>query len=374
MEVVNATGMTVGYTQGVEPSGRELLVVVVKGTFAIPGPFDDADAPAQPHPVQRPLIVADTFTGEPGYSAPAEEVDFAPRKHRCDVLVSGVAHAPHGEPAGRVLVGVRIGHWRKAFAVTGDRQWLCGLSGARASAPEPFVTRRISYDVAFGGVDARHEDPAQHGAYMRNPVGRGWHRHLQARYVDGAPLPHTEEIDRPVDAPDGAFAPMAFGPVGRHWAGRLPHAGTYDQAWLDHAFPFLPADFDEAYYQAAPADQQIGFPLGGEEVVLMNLRPEGQTRFRLPRREVPVTFFRRKGGHEEIMATLDTVAIDAEQGFLTLAWRATLPLKKSIFEVSNILAGRMSSGWWRARELGKEWHPSLADLVRARREAMEDEA
>ena len=98
MEVVNATGMTVGYTQGFEPSGRELLVVVVKGTFAIPGPFDDADAPAQPHPVQRPLIVADTFTGEPGYSAPAEEVDFAPRKHRCDVLVSGVAHAPHGEP------------------------------------------------------------------------------------------------------------------------------------------------------------------------------------------------------------------------------------------------------------------------------------
>jgi hypothetical protein len=75
---------------------------------------------------------------------------------------------------------------------------------------------------------------------------------------------------------------------------------------------------------------------------------------------VPVTFFRRKGGRDEIMATLDTVAIDAQQGFLTLAWRATLPLKKSIFEVSNILAGRMSSGWWRARELGKD----LASVAR----------
>ncbi|MET3478304.1 DUF2169 family type VI secretion system accessory protein [Variovorax atrisoli] len=373
MEVVNSTGMTVGYTQGVEPSGRELLVVVVKGTFAIPESTLGSDSALQMHAVQRPLIVADTFTGEPGYSAPAEEVDFAPRKHRCDVLVSGSAYAPHGEPAERVLVGVRIGNWRKAFAVTGDRQWLCGLSGAHASTPELFATKRISYDVAFGGVDARHEDPDQHGAYMRNPVGRGWHRHLQARYLDGAPLPNTEEIDRPVAAPDGTFPPMAFGPLGRGWAERLPHAGTYDQSWIDHTFPFLPADFNEAYYQAAPADQQIGFPLGDEEVVLMNLRPEGQTRFRLPCREVPVTFFRRKGGREEIDATLDTIAIDADQGFVTLAWRATLPLKKSIFEISNILAGRMSTGWWRARELGKEWHPSLANLVSTRRAAAEEE-
>ncbi|MCG8593616.1 MAG: hypothetical protein MI785_04490 [Kiloniellales bacterium] len=37
MDLLNATGMQAGYTLGVEPSGREHLVVAVKGTFAFPG-------------------------------------------------------------------------------------------------------------------------------------------------------------------------------------------------------------------------------------------------------------------------------------------------------------------------------------------------
>ena len=36
MELINATGMQAGYTMGMQPDGRELLVVVVKGTFTIP--------------------------------------------------------------------------------------------------------------------------------------------------------------------------------------------------------------------------------------------------------------------------------------------------------------------------------------------------
>lgn len=370
MELVNATGMRAGYTMGVEPSGRELLVVVVKGSFGIPPDGGTAELLAE----QLPLITADTFTGAPGYSAPAEEIDFAPRKPRCDVLVSGSAHAPHGEPAERVPVGVRLGAWKKVFAVVGERHWEAGLGGCRASLPQPFVTQPISYDLAFGGVDERHEDPARHAAYMANPVGRGWHHNLQARFVDGAPLPRTEQLERPVDAPDGDFAPMALGPLGRGWSGRLPHAGTYDQDWLDHSFPFLPADFSDAYYQAAPADQQIDHPQGEQELALANLTPEGLTRFTLPWRDLPVTFFFRRGGHQTLQALLDTIAIDTDRGVLTLAWRATLPLRKSMFEVSNVLAGTMSSGWWRARELGKTWHPSLGALVRSRREDAEDPA
>lgn len=44
-----------------------------------------------------------------------------------------------------------------------------------------------------------------------------------------------------------------------------------------------------------------------------------------------------------------------------------MPLKKNMFEISNVLAGTMSSGWWRARALGKTWHPSLGELVQSRR-------
>ena len=55
--------------------------------------------------------------------------------------------------------------------------------------------------------------------------------------------------------PWGAYRPMALGPVGRGWRPRLSYAGTYDQHWIDEVFPFLPADFDDRYYQAAPEDQ-----------------------------------------------------------------------------------------------------------------------
>jgi hypothetical protein len=38
MELINATRMVAGYNMGLEPSGRELLLVVIKGTFVLPKP------------------------------------------------------------------------------------------------------------------------------------------------------------------------------------------------------------------------------------------------------------------------------------------------------------------------------------------------
>jgi hypothetical protein len=367
MELVNATQMTAGYTMGMEPSGRELLVVVVKGTFRFPGP----DGEARLHEAQSPLIMADTFTGKPGLSAPMEEVDFAPRKHRCDVLLLGSAYAPNGRPAQRVPVGIRIGGWQKAFAVLGDRSWIAGSGGIRVGAAQPFVKRQFSYDVAFGGVDARHDDPMEHAAFMSNPVGRGWHKHTQSKFVDGAPLPNTEELNRAVVAPDGDYAPMSFGPVGRGWTQRLKFAGTYDQDWIDNTFPFLPADFNEAYYQAAPLDQQVAFPRGGEEVVLVNLTPNGRMSFTLPAIEVPIVFF-RNGERQDAAAVIDTLALKPDEGTFTLTWRASLPLRKSMFEISQVVAGRMPRAWWRARETGKTWHPSLAHAANANEAASEE--
>jgi hypothetical protein len=363
VDLINATRMVAGYTMGTEPSARESLVVVVKGTFHLP----KAGEQARLHEEQLPLIMAETFTGKPGFSAPMDEVDFAPRKPRCDILLLGSAHAPNGRPAARVPVGMRIGNWQKTFAVIGNRHWEAGGRGIGASPPEPFVTRAFSYDVAFGGLDTHHEDPVEHAAFMANPVGRGWHKHLKNKYVDGAPLPNTEELNRPVVAPDGDYAPMSFGPLGRGWTPRLRYAGTYDQGWIDNTFPFLPADFSDAYYQAAPIDQQIDYLKGGEEVVLVNLTPEGRLAFNLPAVEVPMVFFRKKGERHETLAALDTLVILPDAGLFTLTWRARLPLKKSMFEIPQVLAGKMSRGWWRARDLGKTWHPSLAHLAKSKK-------
>jgi hypothetical protein len=370
MELLNATNMQAGYTMGMEPSGREHLVVVVKGTFTIP-PTGEEPVPAES---QVPLIEADTFTGEPGHSAPVYEADYPLRKPRCDLLVVGSAYAPGGEPVERVQVGFKVGSVSKTFHVVGDRLWQAGDS-VRPGHVLAFEQMPISYDRAFGGVDNFHRDQARHSAYMPNPIGRGFHAELDRALVDGTPMPNTEELNRPVERPNGQHQPMAFGPIGRGWTPRLQFAGTYDQDWLDDQFPFLPQDFRDDYYQAAPAAQQIIYPSGGEEVVLLNLTPDGRTGFRLPTVDVPVVFFHKKGGRTETKGVIDTIVLEPDKGIFTLTWRASIPLRKNMFEIVQVLAGRMPRGWWRARELGKTYYPSLAHLSRSKKaEADEAEA
>ena len=95
MDLLNGTKMVAGYTLGVEPSAREHLVVVVKGTFDFPANGGEPTLAEE----QAPFVYADTFTGKPGFSAPLDECDFAFRKPRCDVLLNGAAYAPDGKPA-----------------------------------------------------------------------------------------------------------------------------------------------------------------------------------------------------------------------------------------------------------------------------------
>ena len=65
---------------------------------------------------------------------------------------------------------------------------------------------------------------------------------------------------------------------------------------------------------------------------------------------------------------------ESDEGLFTLTWRAMVPLKKNIFEIPQVLVGRKSRAWWRARELGKAYYTSLADLAAERKaEALEEE-
>lgn len=346
MELINATRMTAGFTQGLEPSGRELLVVVIKGTFALP----EAGEPVRLLDEQLPMILADAFSGEPGFSAPTHEIDFAPRKPACEVLLVGSAHAPAGRQVTRQRVGLRVGTMEKSFDVVGDRVWQAGLTGITASAPQHFTQMPVSYDRAFGGVDRRSDDPAEHDAYAPNPVGRGWHKQLKAAWVDGQPLPNTEEAGQAIEFPADPYRPMALGPLGRGWPARARHAGTYDQRWLDEAFPFLPADFDERYYQAAPEDQRLPTPTGPLEVVLSGFTPDGLRHFVLPHFEAPVHVFPKRGQREDLTATLDTIVFEPDAGRFTMSWRVARPLKRSLHEIAQVLVGKKGRDWWQQRE------------------------
>jgi hypothetical protein len=143
---------------------------------------------------------------------------------------------------------------------------------------------------------------------------------------------------------------MSFGAVGRGWEPRSGYAGTYDDQWLEEHFPFLPPDFSDLYYQAAPPDQQMVHPQGGEQIHLMNLTAEGMTSFALPVFDAPIHFFPRRGPREDGQLVLDTLLFEPDHGRFMMTWRATRPLKRNIFEIAQVLVGKRSGAWWAARE------------------------
>ena len=363
MQLLNATKFKAGFTQGLKPDGRELLVVVIKGTFEIPStPQEDAPLAKE----QLDLVESDEFLGEPGFSAPRYESDFAPFKPRCDVVLDASAYAPANQRATKVSVGVKIGEVSKVFDVIGDRKWEAGIGGVGAGFAQPFERKKISYDVAFGGTDRFSSDPDKHDAFMRNPSGVGYRKGLTTGQLNDTQMPNTQQRDKPISNPLGDYAPMSLGPVARAWFPRCQHAGTYDDGWLENVFPFLPDDFDDRYFQCAPDDQQTGYLQGGESVVLVNLTPDQRCEFRVPEVTLPVHFFLEDGQQVERAPVADTLFIEPDEGRFSVCWRTHLPLKRNIFEVQQALVGTMPRSWWRARAQGKSYYRGLGAVVKSR--------
>jgi hypothetical protein len=97
--------------------------------------------------------------------------------------------------------------------------------------------------------------------------------------------------------------------------------------------------------------------------LLANLTPDGRRDFPFPRVDVPVVFFRRRADRVETKGAIDTVLFEPEADRFTVVWRASLPLQRDIFEVSQTVVGQMSRAWWRAIRTGKCYYASLAAAV-----------
>lgn len=358
MRVLNQTRFVHQFTMGMDKSGREYLSFVVKGTFAFPDNSSDRPRPAE---IQRPLVMADEYSGQPGLSAPLWESDFAFRKSRCDVVLQGAAHAPGGKPVERVRVGVKVGQWSKQFDVVGPREWRVIGPAITATRPYPFARQAFSYDTAFGGPDRTDPQDSAPPAYARNPVGLGFASVRSQSRLSGQPLPNTEEPDEPITSPYGNYRPMALGPIGRGWPERIRHGGTYDQNWIDNVFPFLPADFDELYFQMAPEDQQIAFPEGGTPVALVNLTPAGREVFRLPDTALPIRIFRGREICLDAAPLPDTLIFDPEARVFMMVWRVSVPMRRIITEFTEAWLGTPTPAMKRAFATGKRYVRRLAE-------------
>lgn len=133
-----------------------------------------------------------------------------------------------------------------------------------------------------------------------------------------------------------ALQPAGWGVVGRGWPTRLPFAGTYDEKWLNERHPWLPKDFDFAYWNCATPDLQVHHLTGNEIITFTNMLPynapgieidaSGQTKtcFRLPGHKPFLLLRFEEGMIVRLEPKLDTLIIDLESMKVEAVYRATM--------------------------------------------------
>jgi len=369
--LTNDTPFEAGWTTAFASDGRELIVVVVKGTFVLAhGEGPNATPLAEQ---QMTLLTADVFGKEAATSAPIAENDYAPRKSECDVLLAGSAHAPFAKPVRRLDVVMEVGSVHKSFAVTGKRAWVPGFTGGVVpGASDVMVSQPITYEWAFGGTEVDPHDPGRVETFLDNPVGRGFRK--RNMNLSGELMPVTEDPRDPIRDPRKAYHPMSFGPLGRNWRPRAQYVGTYDQNWIENVAPMLPPDFDARYFQAAPIDQRMAYPRGGERIRLVNLvppllSPNASVEARVPRVPLAMVFVPGRQAPVAIDPKLDTIVIQPNENQFTCTWRSTYITNRDTFEIDEVVVferGRRSEAKLRARLLGKEYFQGLNELARWR--------
>ncbi|MFO0619127.1 MAG: DUF2169 domain-containing protein [Polyangiaceae bacterium] len=182
--------------------------IVVRQRFAWTG---EALAPVPPAREDEHIRFGAVDEGEYG-ELMADEI--APRTGT-DVIVLGDAVAT--EPVVATRVEVKVGPYRAALDVFGDRVWEDGPGGLMPSTPTPFVRMPITWTRAFGG-----SAPGDYGPmpWHENPAGKGYL--LRKKDAPGTALPNIERpphIAQWNDRPEVA----GLGPYPTHWGLRRKH-------------------------------------------------------------------------------------------------------------------------------------------------------
>jgi hypothetical protein len=290
----------------------------------------------------------------------------------------------------------------KILTITGAREWrkrhllmralsLFTLPKWTLTTPQPITTLPLRYEYAYGGenkilvteraarsVSKKHRLPDRvpqpeyavagappqaiaHTVCEQNPIGSGFAEdwYLHAKTLHRVPAPQIEAANQPMARFGDEYTPDGFGVVGRAWRPRLGLAGTYDERWLEDRHPGLPTDFNFAYWNCAPPDQQVVPHMDGDETItLYNLCPAGTGTTQdasdntllsvaLPG-HLPFVLVRFQDGRiGELAAKLDTVIIDVapdtnnpnKKPSVVCVWRATVASEPAI----RVLEARMLS-------------------------------
>ncbi|MGE0420398.1 MAG: DUF2169 domain-containing protein, partial [Acetobacteraceae bacterium] len=145
-------------------------------------------------------------------------------------------------------------------------------------------------------------------------------------------LPQIENPDHPILALSDRPDPVNFAPIPASFRARQSRLGTRDHRWSLFRAPLPPADFDPAYYNAAPHDQQGGnYPRGDETLVLGHMHPKLPVlTTRLPGLVARLAVLREHDGTvtaEAVAMNLDTVVALPDEDQIVLTWRGRCPVR-----------------------------------------------
>ncbi|PZO75706.1 MAG: DUF2169 domain-containing protein [Mesorhizobium amorphae] len=307
-------------------------IVVARGTFEL-----GENGALRLAKEQMPLVMSDTYAGDPHASPQLACTDLAPFKPGTDVTFLGTSFAPDGVATPSWTCGLRVGKLARRLRVTGPRVWRAktrrtwaglvdrtkewALDGWELTEPASVDQVSIDWSLAFGGTNGRESVEA-------NPLGRGLVDDVLFQERPEWPAPQIEDADQPITEVTEQGTPAGMGLVSPFWQSRAAKAGTYDEAWVQSRHPLLPEDFDYRFWQAA-APGMVAEPWlqGDEDFELTNLlRGRSLLRGVLPGFHLHLGIDNGQGIERGWMV-LDGVHFDMRPGVerVFLTWRANFP-------------------------------------------------
>jgi uncharacterized protein YjbI with pentapeptide repeats len=254
---------------------------------------------------------------------------------------------------------IRVGKISKTVKILGDRTMEVSHAGwVSISEPKTFTSMPVSYDRAFGGP-----------AFKKNPIGRG---------LEAGPMPNIEYPDRLLDGPGADVDPAGFGPTDPNWEPRRSMVGTYGADYVRERWPGFPADFDLAYFNAAPRDQQIDRYLrGDEDLKFVNLHPQRAVyESRLPGLRAKVFLDEELPSGctdwREVPLKLDTLWVDMDAEKAVLVWRGRAEVRSlKLKEIEHIFA--LLEPLTEGSKTGVQYKAMMGAIIAAREKQWEDE-
>ncbi len=329
LEIINRTPFTAELHTALDKDCFDYVVIVIKAACRI---IDQevlqlADEKAKIH-------AANIHFGNPQTTSIQYAADVVRAKSKTDIVVNGHAYAPESH-CSAFDVGLRIDKFQIVRRIFGNRYWESSVFGWKISSPETVDVMPLTFEHAFGGS---YFDSNQQLAdcFAANPLGKGYISACEKAPAEGQALPNIELPEQFIEKWTDKPRPASLGFIANNWQPRNAYQGTYDEAWGKNRAPLLPEDFDERFFNAAPADLQVPYLRGGEHINLARLASCGNLSFQLPIWKLNVCVI-AKGRAVDLVPVLDTLVIEPDQRQALLTWRISVKCFNQFLYLDKII-------------------------------------